>query len=469
MLKNVLRGRAALFLAVVTSASGTVMAESLPDAMAAAYKNSKILESARALLRAEDENVPQALSEARPQLSAQARVGSRFRRFAPLGSTSRIDSTTLPTTLQLTSEITIYDGGDTKTATEAARQGVLALRQSLIAREQAVLLDAAQAYHDVLRQRELLELAENGQRLTNTQLEAAKSRFELGEITRTDVSLVEAGLAAAQSRVFLRRGELEIAEKNFELATGLTPGNLAPTPPLPDLPDSLEHAQDIAAQQHPAVNRAKHTVSAARLNLKRFETVNKPRIVLGGSVGTSRDLKTWELGTDTVEVFLDARMPLYQGGAISSRLRATAANADKAAVDLQREAQLVAQNVAIAWARLEIAQSLIPASEQQVVSAELAYSGITQEAALGTRTTIDQLDAEQELQEARNNLVSSINDRDMAVYTLLESVGLLTVRHLGIDVPTYDPEENFNKVKDAPGVRKRQELINKVMERTSFN
>ena len=469
MLENVMCGRAAAYATAVVLLSGSVLADSLPDAMAAAYKNSKLLESSRALLRAQDESVPQALAAMRPQLTGVASAGSTLRRAPAMGSARRVTTTTLPATLQLAMELTIYDGGDTKIATEAARQGVLALRQSLLETEQAVLIGAAQAYHDVLRQRELLDLAENGQRLMETQLQAAMSRFELGEITRTDVSLVEASLAAARSRVFLRRGELEIAEKNYELATGAMPGSLEPTPPLPELPGSLKHAQEIAAQQHPAIKRAKHTVAAARQNLKRFETIDKPRVVFGSSVGTNRDLKSWSQGADSVSLSLTARMPFYQGGRISSQLRQTAANAEKSAIDLQREAELVAQGVAIAWARLEIAQSLIPANEQQVISAELAHLGMQQEAALGTRTTIDLLDSEQDLQEARTNLVSAINDRDMAVYSLLESVGLMTVSHLGLGIPDYDPEVNFKKVKDAPGVRRRQELIETILERTRVN
>lgn len=441
---------------------GAAQAESLPDALVAAYKNSQLLESSRALLRAEDEKVPLALTAMRPQITGTASLAGNYRSSAQ-------NTTTLPATLQILMEMTVYDGGDSEIAAESARQGILALRQSLIETEQTVLLDAARAYHEVLRQERLLELAENGSRLMNTQLEAANSRFELGEITRTDVSLVEASLAAANSQVFLRRGELDIAKKNYELATGAMPGNLLPTPPLPDLPDSLQHAQDIAVQQHPAIQRAKHTLSAARLNVKRFETLDSPRVILGGSVGTNSDLSNSGQRTDSLSLSVTARMPLYQGGRASSQLRQAGEIAEKAAIDLSREAKIIVQSVAIAWARLEIAKSLIPANMQQVDSAELAYEGMQQEAELGTRTVIDALDAQQNLRQARTDLVSAEKDRDMAVYALLEATGLMTLKHLGLDIPEYDPDANFQTVKDGPNVRRRQELIDKIMERTGGN
>lgn len=445
---------------------GDLHAETLPDVMVAAYKNSKLLESTQTLLRSQDETVPQALAAMRPSLTALASVAARYRNSVHSVTRVRSGSTSLPATLELLMEMTIYDGGDTKLATEAARQGVLALRQSLVEAEQAVLFAAVKAYHDVLRQTEILQLAESGLRVMEAQLEAAESRFELGEITKTDVSLVEASRAAAQSQVYLRRGELEIAKRNFVLATGIAPRNLAPTPPLPSIPASLQEAQEIAAQEYPSIKRLKHSVSAARLNLQRFETINDPRIVLGSRIGTERDLDSLGDGADSFSVSLSARLPLYQGGRADSQLRQTAALAERAAIDLQQEAGRVKQNVAIAWARLKIAQSLIPANEEQVKSVELAYQGIKQEEELGARTIIDLLNAEQRLQEARTNLVTSIKDKDMAVYALLETAGLMTVKHLGLGIPSYDPNVNFNKVKDGPRIRKRQQLIETILQRT---
>lgn len=447
------------------------VADTLADAMANAYKNSDLLESRRALLRVSNEKVPQALAAMRPKVNAQtsatANVRSGYFRTGLSPARTRTEQSSLPLTLQIGAELTIYDGGDTKIATEAAHEGVLAVRQSLIEAEQGVLLGAARAYFAVLRQRKLLELANNGLEFFSAQLDAAESRNQLGEITKTDVSLVESQLAGAQGNLHTREGELEIAEKTYLFQVGKLPGALESSTPLPEIPKNLEQAKMIATKQHPTIKRSQHTVASARLNLKRFETINKPRIKLGGGFGTNREYDEFSRGTDTFSVSLSATMPIYQGGVASSRLRETAANAEKAAIDLHFEAKKISHGVVVAWNRLEITQLLIPTIQQQVGSARLAVLGIREELTLGTRTTLDLLRALQDLSKANTDLVSAKTERDVAVYELLAAMGLMTVEHLGLDVPIYNPETSFNEVKDAPAVRKRQELINKILERSS--
>ena len=455
--------------ACVLAAFGTACpagapAETLPDALVAAYRNSKLLESSRALLRSRDESVALAVAASRPTLTANTGFSGTVQR-GPATAGTRSTTSSLLGNLQLAAELLVYDGGDSKLAIAAETEGVMAMRQSLIEAEQQVLLAAADAYHGVLEQRELLALSENGLRLMETQLEAARQKFEFGEITRTDVSFVQAEVAAAKSRVYLNQGQLEIARQNYLLATGKLPGDLEITPPLPELPASQEAAQKIAARHHPAILKGQHNVAAARLNLQRAETIPAPRIYLGGTMGTNYNVTRPSQTIDSFRISVSARMPLYQGGTLSALIRQAIANAEKASLDLQYQAQVVAQRVAIAWARLEIATSSIVARRQQVVSAELAHQGVTQEALLGSRTTLDQLDAEQKLLEARTNLVAAINSRDMAAYAVLEAAGLMTVKHLGLGIPVYSPEENFKKVQHAPSVRSRRGFVNSMMER----
>ncbi|MCY3879065.1 MAG: TolC family outer membrane protein [Rhodobacteraceae bacterium] len=459
---------AALLAAALVAEPVILSAESLPDTLAAAYENSALLESSRALLRSQDESVAQAVAALRPHWTGTAGLSGSVRRAPAQGmnAVGRSTSSALSGTLQLSMELLIYDGGDSELAVESAREGVLAARQSLVTAEQSVLLAAARAFHDVLRQRELLALEKNGLRLIEAQLMAEKNRFELGEVTRTDVSLVEAGLAAAQSRVFLREGELEIARQSYKLATGNLPGQLQATPPTPDIPRTLEEAQQIALRTHPAIKSAQHTVAAARVNVKRTETSNAPRISFGGSVATDRNIKNWNGSTDAATLSITARMPFNQGGRLHSLFRQAIANAERASLDLEQTARSVSQAVAIAWARLEIAKASIMAREQQVAAARLAHLGIREEAALGVRTTLDRLDAEQQLREAETNLVTGKNDRDMAVYTLLESTGLMTIKHLGLKIPVYDPEVNFDKVQHAPAVQNRREQLERILQRT---
>ena len=440
-------------------------AETLPDALVAAYRNSKLLESSRALLRSRDESVALAVAASRPTLTANTGLSGTVRRGPSAGKGTRATSHSLLANLQLATELLIFDGGDSKLAVAAEKEGVMAMRQSLVETEQQVLLAAANAYHGVLEQQELVTLEQNGLRLIETQLTAARRRFEFGAVTRTDVSLVEAGVAAAKSRVYLQQGQLEIARQNYLLATGKLPGDLEATPPLPELPASLDEAQRIAAQHHPAIMKGKHNVAAARLNVRRAEQIPIPRVYFGGTLGTNRNLTNISQTTDSLTLSVSARMPLYQGGTLGALTRQAIANAEKASLDLQYQAQVVAQRVAIAWARLEIATASISARHQQVLSAELAHQGVTQEARLGERTTLDQLDAEQKMLEARTNLVAAINSRDMAAYAVLEAAGLMTVKHLGLGIPVYNPEENFNKVQHAPALASRRRFIDLMMER----
>ena len=438
-------------------------AESLADAFIAAYSSSSLLESSRALMRMEDESISQAVLAFLPTWSASAGIDGSIQSVANSQMTSHDPSESLNGVLQLTMQLLLYDGGDRQLIVDASQESALALRQSLIETEQAVLLNAAQAYHDVLRQTEQLALARSGLTLNETELEAARNRFELGENTRSDVSLVEASLAAAQSRVFLREGELEIARQSYKLATGNEPGRLLPTPPLPGIPNSLDEAVAIAATIHPAIKRAQHTVSAAKYNLKRTETVNDPRVYLNSSARTSRDLSELRYSTDSFSVGVNATIPLGQDRKLGSVFRQAVASVDRARTDLRREAEIVRQKVAIAWARLEIARSTLPAREKQVAAARLAYTGIREEASLGTRTTLDVLNSEQNLLEAQTNQITALFDRDMAVYSLLEAIGLLTVQHLQLGVPVYDVEANFQMALQAPSVRNRQEILDAIL------
>ena len=440
----------AVAAAVLIAMPGPSVGESLADAFIAAYRNSALLEASRALLRAEDESVASAVAALRPTLSTAASITGRLARSPTQMGAIRTTDGNVSTALSLTAELLVSDGGAGRLGTSVARETVLATRQTLLEVEQAVLMSAATAFHDVMLRGELLELAENGLLVFETQLEAAKGRFELGEITKTDVSLVEARLASARSQVLLRRGELEIARESYRLATGVYPGDLLPPPPAPEVPNSLDRAQSIARQLHPSIVRAQHTVAAAQLAVKQLEVRLVPQVYLGGTVATNREFGAWERGTDSASVSLTARMPLYQGGAYDSAKRRGIANLERARFELEQAARRVDQEVASAWTRLQIAESSIEARELQVAATELALMGIKQEAGLGLRTTLDVIDSEQDVLAAVNDLIAAKNDRNVAVYGLLVSVGLMTVKHLGLGIPVYDPNENLSRISSAP-------------------
>ena len=462
MFKSVFRQAmaAVLLLATVAPSSG----ESLADAFVAAYRNSALLESTRALVRAEDESVASAVAALRPTLSTAATLAGTMARTAGRAGEGRSTDGKVSTALSVTAEWLVYDGGAGRLSKEAAKETVLAVRQTLLEVEQAVLMSAAVAYHDVVLGGQMLELAENALKVFETQLQAAQERFSLGEVTRTDVSLVEARLAAAQSEVFFREGELEIAKESYRLATGRYPGSLLPPPPTPSAPETLEVAKSIARHRHPSIVRGQHTVSAASLLSDQLVARYVPQVSVGGTLAANREVGAWGDGGDSATVSVTATMPIYRGGAYDSAKRRAVANLERARFELQQAARVADQNVAASWSRLRIADSSIEARRLQLEAAELALEGIKQEARLGLRTTLDILDSEQEVLAASSDLIAAGNDRSIAVYRLLEAAGLMTAQHLGLGIPTYDPDENLKRVESAPAVTYPTNHIQEVLQ-----
>ena len=454
--------KGAICFALAAGLAIPAVGQTLPDALAASYRNSSVLESSRALLRVSDETVSQAVAVLRPAINLVATSQGRV-----VDSASAQSGDSLTGTLRLTMDLLLSDGGSQRLAIKAAEEGVLAARQTLVETEQNVILGAVRAYYDVLRYDRLLTLERNNHRLISTELDAARNRFQLGAITRTDVSAVEAQLASARSTVALREGELSIARETYRLQVGEYPGTLEFSPLIVELPPSLEEATEIARRNHPSIIRAQHTAAAADLNVKRSETVLNPRISLGGSVALDRNLERWSgSGSTTSSISLTANMPLYRGGTNMALLRQGLAVSQQARFDLLQAVRSAEQRVASAWARFEIAAASITARREQVESAQIAYNGMREEAALGLRSTLDVLDTEQRLLGARTDLITAETNRDVAAYSLIASMGRLTAAELGLEVNLYDPQVNYERVKTAPVASERRMLLDKVLKRS---
>lgn len=454
--------KGAICFALAAGLAIPAVGQTLPEALAVSYRNSSVLESSRALLRVSDETVSQAVAVLRPAINLVATSQGRV-----VDSASAQSGDSLTGTLRLTMDLLLSDGGSQRLAIKAAEEGVLAARQTLVETEQNVILGAVRAYYDVLRYDRLLTLERNNHRLISTELDAARNRFQLGAITRTDVSAVEAQLASARSTVALREGELSIARETYRLQVGEYPGALEFSPLIVELPPSLEEATEIARRNHPSIIRAQHTAAAADLNVKRSETVLNPRISLGGSVALDRDLERWSgSGSTTSSISLTANMPLYRGGTNMALLRQGLAVSQQARFDLLQAVRSAEQRVASAWARFEIAAASITARREQVESAQIAYNGMREEAALGLRSTLDVLDTEQRLLGARTDLITAETNRDVAAYSLIASMGRLTAAELGLEVNLYDPQVNYERVKTAPVASERRMLLDKVLKRS---
>ncbi|MFQ5438328.1 MAG: TolC family outer membrane protein [Paracoccaceae bacterium] len=444
-------------LVTALAATHMVQAQSLTDAMVAAYRNSDALKGARAALRGTDELRAQAYSAKRLQVDLSASSTATYREMGA--------STTYVSTLALSAGLVLWDGGATDLAIRAADANIAAARANLLDLEQSVLLSAVTTFMDMRRDAQFLQLAENNRSVIARQVQAAHDRFEVGDIRRTDVSQAEARLAAALSMVALRQGTLEISREAYFVATGTYPGVLKPPPPIPGIPATLAEARAVALELHPVIARAKHVVRASELNALRAEAAMKPKLSLSGQAAVTDNALTG----NTASLTLGGSMPLNHGGALISAVRQARALAGQSRFDLQRAGLVVTQNVTRFWAQLRIARASITARQKEVRASRVALRGIREEANLGARTTLDVLDAERALVEAQTNLVSAKRDEFVAVYSLLSAMGLLTVKHLQLGIETYEPVVHYNKVKKAPGPSDRAKLLQKIFKRAGRN
>ncbi len=448
----------AIGLTALSLGAAPAKSETLADALVLAYKHSNLLEQNRALLRAADEDVATAVAALRPVVNFIA--NSTYRVFPAVALPD-----TLSSTAQITAQITLYDFGRSQFAIDAAKETVLATRDGLRQVEQQVLLTAVQAYMEVIRASEFVRLRQNNVRLITEQLRAARERFEVGEVTRTDVAIADARLAAARSALSGALGDLDVAREGYKVAVGQYPGTLS-RPSQPPMGARTEDAAKVVAERnHPSIAQAQHEAQAAEFNILRANAARKPNITGNASAGLT------STGPANLSAGVQLNQTLYSGGAISSAIRQAAARRDASRAGLHQTVLTVRQNVGNAWARLAVAQAVLQASDQQVQSAQLAYEGTQEEARLGARTTLDVLNAEQELLDARTNRVSADVDRYVATYSLLSSMGLLTVDHLKLGITTYDPAAYYNAVKRAPNgvVSPQGERLDSLMERLGKN
>jgi len=431
-------------------AFSSAQAETLGDALSFGYENSGLLDQNRALLRAADEDVAQAVSSLLPIVSWSAGLSA---------SNPRAPGAELITgNLQVSAEITLYDFGRNQLAIDAQKELVLATRQSLIAVEQQVLLRIVEAYMEVRRASEFVALRQNNVRLITQELRAARDRFDVGDITLTDVSLAEARLAASRSQLAAQEGALARAIEEFRAAVGRAPNNLQPVPPAP-VGRTLAEAKSVALAIHPSLRQAQHNVTVAELNIARAETAMLPTVTLNGAIAIDDEFN------DSQRLGLNIGGPIYQGGRLSSQVRQFMSRRDAARASLHVTAQQIEQGVGNAWSFLEVARASRDASERQVRAATVAFRGVREEATLGARTTLDVLNAEQEQLDAQANLISAQVDETIASYSVLAAMGLLTAQNLGLRVQIYDPTAYYNLVDDAPTARSEQgQALDRVLE-----
>ncbi|MAZ22215.1 TolC family outer membrane protein [Roseovarius sp.] len=441
---------------VMAVAMAPVQAETLADAMVAAYSHSGLLDQNRALLRAADEDVASTVAGLRPIVNWTADVTRSFSnsRSSATGA-GTISSGDTDANVGLAAQLLLFDGGRTRLEIEAAKETVLATRQTLLSIEQQVLLRAVQAYMNLQRNYELVRLRQNNLRLIDEELRAARERFDVGEVTRTDVAQAEARRSASESALAAARGDLAQAIEEYAASTGHRPKRLTSAGPLPKISRSVDSAKSVALRHHPDMIKTQHDIAAAELLVQAAEAATRPTVTLNGSLGVNDEFNSSSYShAGSVGVQLSG--PIYQGGRLSSQVRRAVAQRD-AQRGLQHVIRHSVQaNVGNAYAILRAAQSQVASGQSQIRAARVAFRGVQEEAKLGSRTTLDVLNAEQELLNAQSTLISAQSDVYIAAYAVLASMGQLTARDLNLAVQIYDPAAYYNLAKDAPTNRSKQ-------------
>ena len=424
-----------------------VSAETLESALARAYAGNPSLGAQRSSVRAVDENVPRAKSLGRPRVSGTADVGAQYTE----GVTSGRDfsETTFPRGAGIQVAQTIFNGNRTMNSTRQAESQVLGSRETLRNTEQTVLFNGAQAYMNVLRDTAILNLQRNNVEVIEEQLRQTRDRFNVGEVTRTDVAQAEARLAAGRSQVSLAESNLRASIALFRQVIGVEPRQLAPGRPLDRLlPRSIDAAVQIGLGEHPSIKSALHALDVAELQVKITEGELYPTLGITGSAAERFDAQGPGDRRFTAAAVARLTVPIYEGGEVYARVRQAKETAGQRRLEADVARDQVRATVISSWGALEASRAQIEAAQAQVQASEVALSGVREEARVGQRTTLDVLNAQQELLTARVNLITAQRDRVVNSYAVVQAMGRLSTRALGLRIPQYSPKEHFNQVKD---------------------
>jgi outer membrane protein len=446
---------------VVLTGITAASAETLESALARAYGNNPSLNAQRANTRATDENVAQAKAGYRPRVTGTADVSVTYSETRSGGLST--DLTSSARGAGVTVNQNLFNGFRTRNSVRGAESGVLSSRETLRSTEQDTLFDAATVYMDVLRDTALLNLERNNVEVLEEQLRQTQDRFNVGEVTRTDVAQAEAALARAQARVSQAEANLRASIGFYRQVVGVEPRSLAPGRPLDRLvPRSIEAALRLGQEEHPALKAALHAVDVAELQVRVTEGELYPTLDVRGSANRRSNRTLAAAGfpaggapdnSDTLQASVAAELvvPIYEGGQVYSRVRQAKETAGQRRLEADSIRDQVRADVVFRWGQYEAARAQIVAGQAEVEAAETALAGVREEARVGQRTTLDVLNAQQTLLNARVNLITAQRDRVVASYAVVRATGRLNSRYLALRVQHYSPKLHFDQVKDLWG------------------
>lgn len=440
---------ALLILAGLHAAPALAQPRTLSDALALAYSNNPALQAARALLRATDEGVPQALSNWRPQIVVSGAVGYGDGSFRTAGGGQVVNRRNNRDifTEQATLTQPLYRGGATRAGTSQADNRVFAQRARLIASEQQVFTDTVTAFVGVIQAQQILQLNINNEQVLARQLQATNDRFRVGEITRTDVAQAEAALAGARAQRQTGEGNLQISRATYRRQVGELPDQLIEPQPLRNPVKNQTEATQLAAANNPNVIAALFDNSSARDAIDLAFSQLMPQVSLQASGARSDNAAVSAQRTIGGQVLLNASVPIYQGGAEYSRIRQARQQEQQARRTVDDARRQAIQQAAQAWETLAAARFTIESTRAQIRANQIALEGVQREAIVGSRTTLDVLNAEQALLNSRVTLVQNLSSLVTASYTVAAAVGRLTARDLALNVALYDETAYYTAVR----------------------
>ncbi|NNE23746.1 MAG: TolC family outer membrane protein [Rhizobiales bacterium] len=432
------------------SLPSAAQAESLAQALTSAYTSNPALQAERARQRATDEQVPQALSGWRPTIVATGDGGVDYNRTrsntSPALTTTK--KTTGPAGLSIELNQPVFRGFRTVNETKRAESNVEAGRQNLLAVEQQVLFDASTAFMNVVRDRQIVNLRVKNVTFLREQLRAAQARFNVGEITRTDVAQSRARLSLSISNLAVAKSNLRTSEANFVRFVGHQPRKLSHIKILRRLPKTMQQAIAVAEQANPNVLAATHLEDASVYNTEAVKGNLLPTVSLQARYDYRENPGARTNSNESASLLGVLQIPLYQAGRVYSEVREAKQLSSQRRLETLDVRRQVRETAVSAWHALIASRQTIKSFTDQVNANQFALEGVRQEALVGSRTTLDVLDAEQELVDSQVNLVQARRDSIVAAYRLLGAIGKLTAHDLRLRIPIYDPEEHYVGTRD---------------------
>jgi outer membrane protein len=455
---KVVTGAAAAVLLLACAGPMPAVAETIEGALIRAYQDNPQLNAQRAQVRSTDENVPQALSGYRPKVSLTATAGTQYTDSTSVlganaaGGTARLTSRAeeAPHSVGITATQTLYNGQQTANTVRASESQVSSAREALRVLEETVLLNAATVYMDFLRDDATVEVNKSNVRVLEQTLKQTRDRFNVGEVTRTDVAQSEAQLAAGKTQELASESNLTTTRANYRRIIGNEPQNLSPASPVDRFhPPSLPAAVEVSLIENPNVTAAMYGVDINFLQVKIKEGALLPTLNLQVSAQQAYEQQLTIQKQFTASAVAQLTVPIYQGGAEYSLIRQSKETLAQQRLTLDTTRDQTRASVVQAWGQLIANKAQVVSAQSQVTASEIALNGVREEAKAGQRTTLDVLNAQQTLVNARIALVTAQHDRVVSSYTVLSAVGRLSPQVLGLATAVYDPSVHYQQVRDS--------------------